>query len=344
MANSDKLKQIISNLQNLNDLVVGVKDSELYPVSFFSNAFDLIQKLQNGFHTLEADQIEMFTSQMKKHQDLIISIHRQMRNIESISTPRTPLETSKQVTAPEPLRPEIKDYFTPQDVDNDEYKSDNTKVEKPQKVSIFGRIIGKEKVLEPVNTKETVQLVEKETVRPVEKEIIQPLEKETIRPVEKETIRPVEKETVQLVEKETVQLVEKETVQPVEKETLKQVENKKDITPMATPVIIPDKKNTETQPKEETQINVSRQSFSLNDVIEKNKLTDLRKAFNLNDRFRYQRELFGGKEDAMNKVIAELNNQQSLKEALIFLEDNLHWDNSDPTVIDFIKKIEIRFL
>jgi hypothetical protein len=336
MANSDKLKQVISNLQNLNDLVVSLKDAELYPVSFFSNAFDLIQKIQNGFHTLEADQIEMFSSQMKKHQDLITSIHRQMRNIESISVSRTPFETPKQATAPEQLRPPIKDYFIPQDVDIEENKSDNTRVEKSQKTSIFSRIIGKEKVSEPVNTRETVKPVKKETVKLVKKE--------TVKPVEKETVKPVEKETVKPVEKETVKPVEKETVQPVEKETLKQVENRKDITPIAAPVIIPDKKNAETQPKEEIKIDVSRQSFSLNDVIEKNKLSDLRKAFSLNDRFRYQRELFGGKEDVMNKVIAELNRQQSLEEALTYLEDNLHWDNSDPVAIDFIKKIEIRFI
>ena len=81
MANNDKLRKIISNLQILSDLSNSMIDSEMYPVSFFSQTFDLIQKIQSDIHTLEADQVELFASQMKKHQALILSIHQQMRNI-----------------------------------------------------------------------------------------------------------------------------------------------------------------------------------------------------------------------------------------------------------------------
>ncbi|MDR1592160.1 MAG: hypothetical protein LBS16_04660, partial [Prevotellaceae bacterium] len=125
MANNDKLKEIISNLQNLIDLAVGMKDSEFYPVSFFSNTFDLLQKIRNGFHTLEAEQVEMFALQMKRHQELIISIHQQMRNIERISESKTSFEMPKPTTAPE---------------------TENTEKERPKKTSIFNRIIGTENV------------------------------------------------------------------------------------------------------------------------------------------------------------------------------------------------------
>ena len=52
---------------------------------------------------------------------------------------------------------------------------------------------------------------------------------------------------------------------------------------------------------------------SLNDRMEKAKLTDLRKAFTLNDRFRFCRELFGGEEQQMNRVVSELNEICSYK-------------------------------
>jgi hypothetical protein len=85
-------------------------------------------------------------------------------------------------------------------------------------------------------------------------------------------------------------------------------------------------------------------SPSLNDAMEKRILSDLRRAFNVNDRFRNRRELFRGNEEVMNKVIAILNNKESYKDSIQFLEEKLHWDFSNPTVKDFIKVLEIRFL
>jgi hypothetical protein len=239
MANNDKLKQLISNLQNLTDLAVGMKDSDLYPVSFFSKVFDLIQKIQKGFHTLEADQVEMFASQMKKHQDLITSIHRQMRNIENIPESGTSFEAPKPVTLPEQPAEPVKEYITPQKADAGVVESDSIKVEKPPKAPIFNQIIDRETVSAP---------------------------------------------------------------------------------------------------------DISHQLLLLNDAVKKNKLSDLRKAFSLNDRFLYQRKLFEGRQDVMDKVISDINSHRSLKESLSYLEEKLHWDFSDPTVNDFIKKLEIRFL
>jgi hypothetical protein len=289
MANNDKLKQLISNLQNLTDLAVSMKDSDLYPVSFFSKAFDLIQKIQKGFHTLEAEQVEVFASQMKKHQDLITSIHRQMRNIENIPESGMSLETPQPETVPEQSAEPANEYIIPQKVNAGAVESDNTGVEKPPKAPIFSRIIDREKISAPPPA-------------------------------------------------------EKKTVQPLKKATWKKAGIEDNVALISTPVIIPDKKTAETNPEEETKNNISHQPLSLNDAIEKNKLSDLRKAFSLNDRFRYQRILFGGRQDVMDKVISDINNHHSLKESLSYLKEELRWDISDPTVNDFIKKLEIRFL
>ena len=83
---------------------------------------------------------------------------------------------------------------------------------------------------------------------------------------------------------------------------------------------------------------------SLNDKMEKAKLTDLRKAFTLNDRFRFCRELFGGDEQQMNRVISELNETASYGQALVLLKNVTDWDFENDSVIDFLKLVERRFL
>jgi hypothetical protein len=315
MTNNDKLKQIAGNLQSLNYLVDSMKDSELYPVSFFSNAFDLIQKIQNDVHALEAEQVELFASQMKKHQDLIISIHQQVHNIENISE-------NKKTEAPAPTkekpveqsRPQIKDYNFGEINDIQVNKSDNTRIQR--KPSLFGKILGKDAPEE----KQTLEEVKEEVKGEVKGEV-----KEVIEEV-KEVRREV-KEEVKEVGGEVREVIEEV------KEVSDVVEVEESVEIVTLPInVVEENKSVINQP------------LSLNDVIERNKLSDLRKAFSLNDSFRYRRELFGNKEDVMNNVIAELNKKHSLKESITYLEEKLNWDVTDPSVKDFLKKLEIRFI
>ena len=117
MTNNDRLLQIISNIQILNDLTKSMIDSEMYPVSFFSQACDLMQKIQGDFHTIEAEQVEMFAAQLKKHQELIFSIHQQMRyiqpqNLERFMSEPTVSPTKKAVP-PKPAAAPIKEAVQP---------------------------------------------------------------------------------------------------------------------------------------------------------------------------------------------------------------------------------------
>lgn len=85
-------------------------------------------------------------------------------------------------------------------------------------------------------------------------------------------------------------------------------------------------------------------NVSLNDLLEKKNLSDFRKAFSLNDRFRFRRDLFHGNEEQMNQVISDLNQIDSLDEALRFIDKNLSWDMNNETVADFIKLLEKRYI
>ena len=78
--------------------------------------------------------------------------------------------------------------------------------------------------------------------------------------------------------------------------------------------------------------------------MKKAKLTDLRKAFTLNDRFRFCRELFGGDEQRMNRVVNELNETYSYETSLTHLKSVTDWDFENDSVLDFLKLVERRFL
>jgi len=70
---------------------------------------------------------------------------------------------------------------------------------------------------------------------------------------------------------------------------------------------------------------------------------NLRKAINLNDRYRYQKELFGGSIELMNKVIDKLDAMKSLEEAMAYVQREFAWDAESGTVADFYLLLESRF-
>ena len=77
--------------------------------------------------------------------------------------------------------------------------------------------------------------------------------------------------------------------------------------------------------------------------VERRFVQNLRKAINLNDRYRYQKELFGGSVDLMYKVIDKLDTMESLEEATAYLQKEFAWNAESGTVIDFYLLLESRF-
>ena len=61
------------------------------------------------------------------------------------------------------------------------------------------------------------------------------------------------------------------------------------------------------------------------------KVTDIKKAISLGDRFLFQRELFGGNGELMAKTIAELNKLNSLDDADAFITKHFAWDKESST-------------
>ncbi|WP_304249636.1 hypothetical protein [Parabacteroides gordonii] len=233
MANKEKIDYLLLDLKELETLIAGMRDAEVYPVSFFSQTFNLTHKVLNDLHSLETAQIEMLREQMEAHQALI----------QSLPNP---------AAAPMPVVPEVQE-------------------------------VQEEPVAETVIVREPEVKVEvKEPVREI--------------------------------------IIEKPEI----------------ITPSAKP-----EKPAEAPHK---PITTEKQGVFLSDLLEKKNLSDFRKAFSLNDRFRFRRELFGGDEEKMNKAITDLNDIHSYEESVAYLNNELKWNIEDEAVADFIKLLEKRFL
>ena len=267
---------LLLDIRELETLIAGMRDAEVYPVSFFSQTFNLTHKILKDLHSLETAQIEMLRKQMEEHQALLKSIPHQAA-VPMPETPRQEIRTEQGAPVPE-----IQHIPEPEVI-----RAEQPKVSMP----------------EPVAT-------------PVVEEIPE--------------VKPLVVE-VPLVKPEPI-------VTPV-------IETKLEPEPVPQPIIkpepvveVPQKTATVERPASE------RQGLFLSDLLEKKNLSDFRKAFSLNDRFRFRRELFGGDEGRMNKAITDLNDIHTYEDSVSYLNNELKWNIEDEAVADFIKLLEKRFL
>lgn len=231
MSNQERLDQLIQHIDELAQLTASIRGTEIYPVSFFSRAFELTGKMQVDLHEMEIGQIELFDRQLRQHRE-------QIRAFETKARPAFEAPTPEQAS-PTPM---------------------------PAPVP--------ESQPDPAPTPEPT---------------------------------------------------------PVQSQTPQAPAN---TTPKPTPIPVP----------KMAPAPLSHADTSLNDAIERTKLTDLRKAFTLNDRFRFCRELFDRDEARMNDTLSALNEAHSYSESLDLLRARVQWDFDGETATDFLKFIERRFV
>jgi hypothetical protein len=70
---------------------------------------------------------------------------------------------------------------------------------------------------------------------------------------------------------------------------------------------------------------------------------DIRQAISLGDRFLFQRELFAGNGELMQKTLDEINSLGSLGEAMDYVSDNFEWDKESTAVQLFENVLKRRF-
>lgn len=289
MADKERIDYLLLDIRELEKLIAGMRNAEMYPVSFFSQSFDLTHKILQKLHTLEAMQIEFLRKQMEEHQAILNEIPR-----------RNP------VAAP--------------------IVTDENEAEKKQETEII--------VSSPVVREEKETVLEKEIQDiPAKEEPVSEKLSGAIQDQEPD-ILPEYSENKPVQEKET-DIPKYESFGTPKAETLPVTEEKK----------APDTASiaTNSAPDESVANKLSASNISFNEILEKKNLSDFRKAFSLNDRFYFRRELFAGDEARMNRVIADLNEIHSYEDSISYLDKELKWNIEDKAVSDFVKLIEKRF-
>ncbi|GBU07275.1 hypothetical protein AwDysgo_06060 [Bacteroidales bacterium] len=106
-------------------------------------------------------------------------------------------------------------------------------------------------------------------------------------------------------------------------------------------------KNTEDKIEQKEHAFVGKANLSnsfLGDRIQKQLSVDLTKSISVNDKFRFRRDLFGGKAEQLNSALLSLNTFKTMEEALKFLNENYSWDQNNETLIAFKDLLEKRFI
>jgi len=83
---------------------------------------------------------------------------------------------------------------------------------------------------------------------------------------------------------------------------------------------------------------------TLSSTLANTKISDIKQAISIGDRFRFQRELFRGNGEDMNKTLTYLNLLATLDEAVSFLHSKYGWTSDNETAEDFYQIVIRRFL
>ena len=72
-------------------------------------------------------------------------------------------------------------------------------------------------------------------------------------------------------------------------------------------------------------------------------VSDIRQAISLGDRFLFQRELFAGNGEQMQKTLEELNGLHTLSEAMTYIQEHFDWDMESTAAGLFVNVLKRRF-
>lgn len=316
MANKENLDQLTDYIDKLKKLTENIYEREIYPVSFFSQAFDVTHKIQESLHLIETAQIELFEKQMKEHQA-------QIRNIQCIEKKYEPVKTTSSIDE-KLLKSSSFDNSTQATLLKEDHRitEKETMIENKNAETEYTPPIINERLPEASSFDDSTQVILSKTDHHV---------------TEKETITENKKT-------ETTQIFPS-----IEDQSLKEspLADNPEIIPSETDLNIANQEVALTK-KSETQLPIFEKkpqtvANSLDKKFEKKTLSDLKKAFTLNDRFRFCRELFSSNENLMNQTFSELNNIESYSDSIAYIKEHFDWNLEEEVAIEFISMIEKRF-
>lgn len=89
---------------------------------------------------------------------------------------------------------------------------------------------------------------------------------------------------------------------------------------------------------------LSQNDNSISASIAFTKIDDIKQAISIGDRFRFQRELFKGNGEDMNKTLSYINQLATLEEVVSFLQSKYGWEQENEAAEDFLLLVKRKFL
>ncbi len=89
---------------------------------------------------------------------------------------------------------------------------------------------------------------------------------------------------------------------------------------------------------------LSKSENTIGSLLGNKKIDDIKQGISIGDRFLFQRELFRGNGEDMNKTLTYINQLATFDEVQSFLQSKYAWDPDNETVEDFYQIIRRRFL
>ena len=111
----------------------------------------------------------------------------------------------------------------------------------------------------------------------------------------------------------------------------------------APDVAVPEPEEEMPQPPVPTEFPEPVEPLRVDQKLQRHLSKDIRKAFSVNDRFRFQRELFAGSASAMNTAIEHIEMMTSYGNAELYFFSQLHWDRDNQDVQDFMEIVRNHF-
>lgn len=192
-----------------------------------------------------------------------------------------------------------------------------------QEVAIEPKPIAPKPQIEEQNPVPTSQTIEQEPVavpEPPKVEISQPT-------VRQSTVAELNRE-----ETPEQPVVHKPQSEPERKSWLSSVANKFGVS-----------QKSETEPNVEPKLNVIEQPTSTFTSPKPTKIYDLKKNLGIADRFRFQRELFGGNGEKLSETLTAMNEMNSMEDVIQHVSMVLRWDRENPIVTDFVAFVKKKF-
>ena len=109
------------------------------------------------------------------------------------------------------------------------------------------------------------------------------------------------------------------------------------------------KADAETEPEAEpeqpgeAQQSEAKSDLRVDEMLSRREARELRKAFTLNDKFRFRRELFNNDNDKFRETLERIEKMHSNEEAVAYMTGELGWNLEDEAPSDFAATVANHF-